>query len=167
MPLSQLHWARGPPTFFAHIERSSSHCQCKKPLNNMSSAAQGFGRYPEQIDAGDTVRSLGLPRVGNQRSLRDLIEDDLHSRDDESIEMTNLLLRRDDNADSDGTTTAAPSLRAPDAGDEVEHGTLQVFTPADDDSNSRSTDVTNSKSINTSANKSFWRRLITRYECPV
>lgn len=130
----------------------------------MEAAAQRIERHSGEVDNGGHGCFLGLPKLGHQQSLQDLIEDDLQSRDDGSIEMSTLLLRTDGNADSDSATVAAPSSRLPDEVPGPEYRTL--LKPRSDENSSRSPDVTGSKCTGKPSRQKFWRRLIRRYHYP-
>lgn len=130
----------------------------------MEATAQRIGKHSEEVeevDNGGHGSFLGLPKLGHQQSLQDLIEDDLQSRDDGSIEMSTLLLRTDGNADSDSATIAAPSSRPPDEVPGPEY--RKLFK---DENNSRSPDATGSKCTEKPSHQNFWRRLIRRYHYP-
>lgn len=131
---------------------------------NMEAAAQRIEKHSEEVDNGGHGSFLGLPKLGHQQSLQDLIEDDLQSRDDGSIEMSTLLLRTDGNADSDSATVAAPLSLLPDEAPGPEYRTL--LKPRSDENSSRSPDVTGSKCTGNISRQNFWRRLIRRYHYP-
>lgn len=131
---------------------------------NMEAAAQRIEKHSGEVDNGGHGCFLGLPKLVHQQSLQDLIEDDLQSRDDGSIEMSTLLLRADGNADSDSATVAAPSSRLPDEVPGSEYRTL--LEPRSDENSSPSPDVTGSKCTGKPGHPNFWRRLIRRYHYP-
>lgn len=130
----------------------------------MEAAGQHIEKHSEEVDNGGHGSFLGLPKLGHQKSLQDLIEDDLQSRDDGSIEMSTLLLRTDGNADSDSATVAAPSSRLPDEVPGPEYRTL--FKPRSDENSGRSPVVTGSKCTGKPGHQNFWRRVTRRYHYP-
>ncbi|KAK2611644.1 hypothetical protein N8I77_004974 [Diaporthe amygdali] len=119
----------------------------------------------QQMEARENIRCLDLPRLGYQQSLRDLIEDDLQLREDGSIEMAALLLRRDEGPDSEDATIAVPSSEAQNESSEVEQGNL--LDPDNGDESSHDPKTTDSQSGTKVAQETFWRRIVKRYCCPV
>lgn len=109
----------------------------------------------QSVEEQEQGQGLTLPRLGHQHSLRDLIEEDLQSRDDVSIEMAGLL-RRAKSADSDSATIAAQ-----DEGTEVKRRILP--TQIDDNERSQNPKVAGSPSGAEPINGRFWKRIIKRY----
>lgn len=58
----------------------------------------------QRSETGKPFTSPTLPTLVHQRSLQNLIEEELSSQDDLSLEMAALLMRRDENPDFDGAT---------------------------------------------------------------
>lgn len=106
-------------------------------------------------ETGKPFTSVKLPTLGHQRSLQNLIEEELSSHDDRSLEMAALSMRRDENSDFDRATietadsktqSRTPKTPADSASDE----TLQDHKTAG---------LHNDTSI---VHRTFWSRLFKR-----
>lgn len=111
-------------------------------------------------ETGQPFTSLKLPALGHQRSLQNLIEEELSSQDDPSLEMTALLMRRDETPDFDGATTETTDSRTQ---------TTTPKTPTDSASNEsrhnhKTAGLRNGTLI---VHSSFWSRLFKRYDCHI
>lgn len=69
----------------------------------------------QQSETCEALPSLKLPMLGRQRSLQNLIREELTSHcDDGTLEMAALLMLRGENADFDGATFEAPASETQD-----------------------------------------------------
>lgn len=118
------------------------------PLGKMGHVARKTQAHSRPKDES---RLFDLPTLHNQQSLRDLVADDLQSRDDISMEMAALLLRR-------GTAeTAAPS---PETRGE---GTGTLLSRSDDDEKNRGPQANEGQSSTRLIKERFQRWIFKRY----
>ena len=76
--------------------------------------------------------SLELPNLGHQRSLHSLIEDDLESQENGSVEMARLLRQSEEAVESDAVTVEAPASEMLHEGTNLEPGHPTNSTSCDE-----------------------------------
>lgn len=109
----------------------------------------------QRPDAESQDGLLELPRLENQQSLRSLVAEDFQSRDDISMEMTALLLRRET------TDSTIPPSRTMNGGPE------SLLSATDGDQRSRAQEVNDSQSRNKGIGERLWPWIVKRYRCPI
>lgn len=68
----------------------------------------------QQSETGGQFAFLKLPTLERQRSLQNLIREELSSHGNDPLEMATLLMRRDENAGFNGATIEAPASETHD-----------------------------------------------------
>jgi hypothetical protein len=112
----------------------------------------------QQSETGEPFPTVKLPKLGHQRSLQSLIGEELSSQCHGSLEMAALLMRRDENADSDGATIGAPASETPDERHETPAASTRGHKSIQDQETAylhRDTGFPHA---------SLWRRLFGRYD---
>lgn len=106
-------------------------------------------------ETGKPFTSVRLPTLGHQRSLQNLIEEELSSHDDRSLEMAAILMRRDENPDFDGATIGTTDSK-------TQNKTPK--TPADSASDESRQDHKTTALHNDTliVHRTFWSRLFKR-----
>lgn len=120
----------------------------------MDPVSQTIGEH-QQSDAEGQHELLDLPELEDQQSLRNLVAEDFQSRDDISMEMIALLLRRET------TDITIPSSRMPNGGAE------SLLNPTDSDKKSRYQEVNKLESRSKSIGERLWPWIVKRYRCPI
>lgn len=117
------------------------------------------GRTAEELQpskTGEASKFLKIPTLSHQQSLQDLIGEELSSFGDSSLEMVELLGRRNKTANSDGDTFEALASETQDESSQ---------TPAAATSGSRSSQDQETMSLPKATkfpHMSLWRRLTKR-----
>lgn len=116
-------------------------------------------RSIEEIQQSETARPstlLKLPKLGHQRSLQDLIRDDLNSQDDSFLAISTLFAGGDENPNLEGATIEASASEIHDERPKIPDDSA---SPESSRQDHKATALHNDRII---AHASLWSRLFKR-----